>query len=205
MNINQFNGWKADCSKSGCCLSVCLPVSLSLHDCAPSDTLGVLLFYHLLYFLSRQLSGRRHGYYLEIQHVPPPQPSLTYTAGSSPYSGNRCIDQLRCCVTDGCTGIRWSICIIGIWALFISFPYMFSHQYVQLRWLYFHMWTHFHIEAAGPDNNAFEHGLCVGIPKFRIIYCINCPFRFKCKALNTAWEKAWRKSGEFISDCLLKI
>lgn len=39
LNINQFNGWKADCSKSGCCLSVCLPVSLSLHDCAPSDPL----------------------------------------------------------------------------------------------------------------------------------------------------------------------
>lgn len=109
-------------------------------------------------------------------------PSLHYTAGSSPYSGNRCIDQLRCCVTDGYAGIRWSICIIGIWSLFISLPCMCSHQHVQLRWLYFHMWTHFHIEAAGPDNDAFEHGLCVGIPKFRIIYSINCQFWFKCKA-----------------------
>lgn len=135
VNINHFNGWNADCCKSGCCLSVCLPVSLYLHDCSPSDPIGVLLFYHLLYFLSRQLSGSRHGYYLEIQHVPPPIP-LHYTADSSPYSGNRYIDQLRCCVTDGGTGIRWSICIIGIWALFISLPCMCSQQHVQLCWLY---------------------------------------------------------------------
>lgn len=55
-------------------VSVCLYVSLSLDDCAPSDSLCVLVFYHLLYFLSRQLSESHHGYYLEIQHAPSPHP-----------------------------------------------------------------------------------------------------------------------------------
>lgn len=70
-------------------VSVCLYVSLSLDDCAPSDSLCVLVFYHLLYFLSRQLSESHHGYYLEIQHAPPrpsccttlPAPLLTQVIG----------------------------------------------------------------------------------------------------------------------------
>lgn len=158
------------------CLCACLSVCpyMTVHPQIPSVFSSFIIYI----FCLDSCQGVAMVIILRYNMCPP---SLHYTAGSSPYSGNRCIDQLRCCVTDRCTGIRWSICIIGIWALFISLPCMCSHRHVQLHWLYFHMWTLFHIEAAGPDNDAFEHGLCVGIPKFRII-SINCWFWFKCKA-----------------------
>lgn len=110
MNINQFNRWKADCSKSGCCLCACLSVCpyMTVQPQILSVSSSFITYY---IFCPDSCQGVAMVIILRYNMCPP---SLHYTAGSSPYSGNRCIDQLRCCVTDGCRWIRWSICIIGI-------------------------------------------------------------------------------------------
>lgn len=117
----------------GACLSVC--PYMTVHPQIPLVSSSFITYY---IFWPDSCQGVTMVIILRYNMCPP---SLHYTAGSPPYSGNRCIDQLKCCVTDGCTGIRWSICIIGIWALFISLPCICNHQHVQLRWLYFHVNT----------------------------------------------------------------
>lgn len=125
------------------CLSVCLHVSLSVHDCAPQipPLLSLVIF-------SVQTAVRMSPWLLsscEIQHPPPPRSTTLPAALLTQVIGVLISDQLRCCVTDGCTGIRCSICIIGILAPFISLSCMCSHQHVRLGCVLFPRRTHFHI------------------------------------------------------------
>lgn len=127
------------CSCLSLCLSVCLYVGLLVS--LPSASLHILLFsipHHIFYpssyFLSGQLSEGHQGYYLDMRYTmsalglslslalslyPTSSPCslFLYQVISVLISGH-----LGCRVTEGPVGIKWSICIIGILALFISFP-----------------------------------------------------------------------------------
>lgn len=110
------------------CLSLHLPPCFSTLSFPPYCP----LFYPSSYFLSRQLSEGHQGYYLDMRYTmsafPLPPASLTH---STPHLccplllyqvfGVLISGHLGCRVTDGPVGIKWSFCIIGILALFMSF------------------------------------------------------------------------------------
>lgn len=133
------------CHLSACvafCPSTCPLVS-------PPQTPGPILLYRSSYFPSGQLSEGHRGYYLDMRytmsaldHRPPPHrstSSLSFT--SSPVFslvlyqviGVLIAGHRACRVTDGPAGIMWSICIIGVLALFISLPVCLSRQHPCLR------------------------------------------------------------------------
>lgn len=139
------------CHLSACvafCPSTCPPCFPSLDS--PSYSFQSLIIFSI-WTAVRRPPGLLSRY--EIHHVglgppppanPPPAatrstPSLSFT--SSPVfslvlyqvigvliSGRR-----GCRVTDGPAGIMWSICIIGVLALFISLPVCLSRQHPCLR------------------------------------------------------------------------